>query len=150
MSIQAYYHKHFPWIKFSNVNMEVHFPWNFAVYEYMVLNVCVPVSSHSDCLILLRSSQIWDYNSHSGTLPSIKINSVLHHSTAMHFTAEVFVHINMVAMQSQRKWSGCCGFGQTSFSQGKNKIPFLKKQVIKKGASIIFGLVRLIMLSYNR
>ena len=68
----------------------------------------------------------------------------------MHFTAEVFLHINIVAMQSQRKWSGCYGFGQTNFSQGKNKIPFLKKQVIKKGASVIFGLVRLIMLSYNR
>ena len=62
----------------------------------------------------------------------------------MHFTAKVFLHINIVAMQSQRKWSGCCGFGETSFSQSKNKIPFLKKQVIKKGTSVILDLLGLL------
>ena len=32
---------------------------------------------------------------------------------------------------------------RTTFSQGKNKIPFYKKQVINKGARVIFGLARL-------
>ena len=37
-------------------------------------------------------------------------------------------------------------FGHTSFSQGKN----IQKQVIQKSACVIFGLVRHIILSYNR
>ena len=36
------------------------------------------------------------------------------------------------------------------FSQGKNKIPFLQKASNKQSASMILGLVRLIILSYNR
>ena len=36
------------------------------------------------------------------------------------------------------------------FSQGKNKIPFLQKASNKQSASVIFGLIRLIILSYNR
>ena len=36
--------------------------------------------------------------------------------------------------------SGWSGFGQTTISQGKNKIPFYKKQVINKSTRVIFGL----------
>ena len=36
--------------------------------------------------------------------------------------------------------------GPTTFCQGKNKIPFYKKQVIYKGARVIFGLARLVIL----
>ena len=36
------------------------------------------------------------------------------------------------------------------FSQGKNESLFYTKQVINNSASLIFGLVRLIILSYNR
>ena len=36
------------------------------------------------------------------------------------------------------------------FSQGKSKIPFLRKASNKQSASVIFGLIRLIILSYNR
>ena len=35
------------------------------------------------------------------------------------------------------------------FSQGKNKIPFLQKASNKQSASVILGLIRLIILSYN-
>ena len=38
---------------------------------------------------------------------------------------------------------GCSGFGWTIISQGKNKIPFYKKHVINKSASVIFGLTKL-------
>ena len=50
-------------------------------------------------------------------------------------------------MQGRRKQSGYSGFGQTSFSQGKNKSPFLQKASNKESASVIFGLVRLIILN---
>ena len=36
------------------------------------------------------------------------------------------------------------------FLKVKIKVHFYKKQLIKKSASVIFGLVRLIILSYNR
>ena len=36
------------------------------------------------------------------------------------------------------------------FSQGKSKIPFLQKESNKQSASVILGLIRLIILSYNR
>ena len=36
----------------------------------------------------------------------------------------------------QQNWSGCSGFGQTSF-QGKNKIPFLQKANNKQSATVI-------------
>ena len=41
-------------------------------------------------------------------------------------------------------------FWLDQFSQGKNEIQFLQKQVINKSASVLFGLVGLIILSYNR
>ena len=63
----------------------------------------------------------------------------LRSSTSSHFSK-----------QGQQKRSDCSGFGWTSFSQGKNKVPVLHKQVINKRASVIFGLVRLIVLSYDR
>ena len=40
-------------------------------------------------------------------------------------------------------------FGPVS-SQGKSKIPFLQKASNKQSASVILGLIRLIILSYNR
>ena len=36
------------------------------------------------------------------------------------------------------------------FSQDKSKIPFLQKASNKQSASVILGLIRLIILSYNR
>ena len=36
------------------------------------------------------------------------------------------------------------------FCQGKGKIPFLQKASNKRSASVILGLIRLIILSYNR
>ena len=36
------------------------------------------------------------------------------------------------------------------FSQGKNKLPFLQKESNKQSANVIFGLIRLIILSKNR
>ena len=53
-------------------------------------------------------------------------------------------------MQGRQNRSGCSGFGQTSFSQGKNKIPSLQKASNKQSASVILGLIRLIILIYNR
>ena len=35
--------------------------------------------------------------------------------------------------------------GWTTISQGNNKIPFYKKQVINKSARVIFGLVQLVI-----
>ena len=49
--------------------------------------------------------------------------------------------------RNRSSWSG---FGQTTTSQGKNKIPFYNKQVINKSARVIFGLVRLVILQYSR
>ena len=49
--------------------------------------------------------------------------------------------VHMVIMQCGSKWSGWSGFGWTTISQGKNKIPFYKKQVINKSTRVIFGLV---------
>ena len=40
-------------------------------------------------------------------------------------------------------WSG---FGQTTISQGLNKILFYKKQVINKNTRVMFGLVQLVIL----
>ena len=51
--------------------------------------------------------------------------------------------------RARGKRSSCSGFSWTSVSQGKNTIPFYKRQVINKSASVIFGLVRLIILCYN-
>ena len=36
------------------------------------------------------------------------------------------------------------------FSQSKSKIPFLQKASNEQSASVILGLIRLIILSYNR
>ena len=51
-----------------------------------------------------------------------------------------------ITMQGQQNRSGCSGFGRTSFSiKVKTKFHFYKKQVINKSASVIVGLVRLII-----
>ena len=52
----------------------------------------------------------------------------------------------MAATQGRRNRSSCSGFGRTSFSQGKSKILFLQKASNKQSASMILGLIRLIML----
>ena len=59
----------------------------------------------------------------------------------------VVIILFMMHMQGRQKWSSCSGFGWTSFSKVKMKF---KKQVMDKSASVIFGLVRPIILSYNR
>ena len=53
-------------------------------------------------------------------------------------------------LQGRSRRSGWSGFSQTTISQDKNKIPFYKKQVINKSTRVIFGLVQLIILWYNR
>ena len=52
----------------------------------------------------------------------------------------------MNSYQGCSEQSGWSGFGQTTISQGKNKVPFCKKQVIKKSTRVIFGLVQLVIL----
>ena len=42
--------------------------------------------------------------------------------------------------------NGLSGPCRTTFSQGENKISFYKEQVINKGARVIFGLARLVIL----
>ena len=73
-------------------------------------------------------------------------------------TVSAILHCTYVSIESGKhrhhsqgwwKQSGCSGFGRTSFSQGKDEIQFLQKQVINKSASVIFILVRFIILSYN-
>ena len=49
--------------------------------------------------------------------------------------------INASNTQGRSKRSGWSGFGQTTISQGKNKVPFYKKQIINKSTRVIFGLV---------
>ena len=51
----------------------------------------------------------------------------------------------------QWKWPGCFGFGMAVISQGKKlNYSFTNKQIINESASVVFGPVRLIVLSYNR
>ena len=52
--------------------------------------------------------------------------------------------------QGWQKRSSCSGFGWSSISQDKNIISLLQKQVINKNPSVIFGFVKLIILSYYR
>ena len=52
--------------------------------------------------------------------------------------------------QGRSKRSGWSGFGRITISQGKNKVPFYKKQVINKSTRVIFGLVQLVILRYSR
>ena len=44
----------------------------------------------------------------------------------------------MMQLQCWQNRSGCSGFGWTSFSQGKNKVPFLQKASNKQSASVIW------------
>ena len=53
-------------------------------------------------------------------------------------------------LQGLRKRSGQSGFGRTIISQAKTNFHFYIKQVINKTASVIFVLLRLIILSCNR
>ena len=50
----------------------------------------------------------------------------------------------------RRSRSGWSGFGLTTFIQGKNETSFLQKQARNRSASMIFRLVRLIIILYNR
>ena len=52
--------------------------------------------------------------------------------------------------QGKQKQFNFSGFGSISFSQGKIKFNFYKKQVTNKSASMIFGFVMVIIFSYNR
>ena len=45
----------------------------------------------------------------------------------------------------QGKQPGWSGFGWTTISQGKNKIPFYKKEVINKSIRVIFGLIQVVI-----
>ena len=44
-----------------------------------------------------------------------------------------------VTDQGRGRWSGWSGFGWTTISRDKNKIPFYKKEVINKSIMAIFG-----------
>ena len=57
--------------------------------------------------------------------------------------------VDIHTYQGRSKRSGWSGFGWTTISQGKSKVPFYKKQVINKSTRVIFGLVQLIILQYN-
>ena len=46
-----------------------------------------------------------------------------------------------VMIQGRSRQSGWSDFCQTTVCQGKNEIPFYKKQVINKGTRVIIGLV---------
>ena len=70
------------------------------------------------------------------------------------YTCLLYVHVFVVcahvfAVSGLVEQSGCFGFGWTSC---KNKFSFLQKanNKINMSASVIFGLIRLIILSYNR
>ena len=54
------------------------------------------------------------------------------------------------SFQGRRKWYGCSGFCWTIFFKVIVKIHVYKKQAINKNSGVIFELVRLIILSYNR
>ena len=53
----------------------------------------------------------------------------------------VHIYMYVYVCQGRSKRSSWSGFGQTTISQGKNKVPFYKKQVINKSTRVIFGLV---------
>ena len=55
-----------------------------------------------------------------------------------------------IPTQGRSRRSGWSGFGQTTIFQGKNEIPFFRKQVINKSTRVIFGLVQLVVLRYSR
>ena len=59
---------------------------------------------------------------------------------------QVQLTLVLYIVQGHSNQSGLSGYGPTTFSQGKNKILFYKKQVINKGARVIFGLARLVIL----
>ena len=51
--------------------------------------------------------------------------------------------------EGRSRRSGWSGFGRTTISQGKNKVPFYKKQTINKSSRVIFGLIQLVILQYG-
>ena len=53
-------------------------------------------------------------------------------------------------MQGQQKWSDCSGFSWTSFLKLKMKFHFYKKQVTYQSVSVIFALIRLIIILLDR
>ena len=56
----------------------------------------------------------------------------------------LIIQYNNHIMQGRRNQSSWSGFGQTTISQGKNKIPFYKKQVINKSARVILDFLGLL------
>ena len=69
---------------------------------------------------------------------SVSVTKTLNHL----FKNSILYLSGKVALaQGRSKQSGWSGFGRTTISQGKNKVPFYKKQVIKKSTRVIFGLV---------
>ena len=55
---------------------------------------------------------------------------------------------NMIehSIQGRSRQSGWSGFGRTTIFQGKNKVPFYKRQVINKSSRVFFRLVQLVLL----
>ena len=51
----------------------------------------------------------------------------LHLRRIMFLFQNTFLEFHSMAPHGRQNRSGCSGFGRTSFSQGKNKIPFLQK-----------------------
>ena len=50
-------------------------------------------------------------------------------------------YLHCTYLQGRSKRSGWSGFGRITIFQGKNKVPFYKKQVINKSIRVIFELV---------
>ena len=59
-------------------------------------------------------------------------------------------HDVVTSSQGRSRQSGWSGFGWTTISQDRNKIPFYRKQVINESTGVIFGLVKLVILQYGR
>ena len=58
------------------------------------------------------------------------------------------MHIDqsLLYTQGRSRQSGWSGFDLTIIAQGKNKIPFYRKQVINKNTRVIFGVIQLVVL----
>ena len=77
--------------------------------------------------------------------------SITNQMICTHIYIYIYIYIHIIyIIQGWQKQSGCSSFGHTSFSQGKMKFNFYKKQLINKSATVIFGLISIIILSYNR
>ena len=69
---------------------------------------------------------------------------------ALHILPIICYIFTQKQKQGHSRRSGWSGFGRTTISQGKNTIPFYRKQVINESTRVIFGLVQHVILQYDR